>query len=126
MPLLPWLPAQRKKRFPVTKRSPKLNENEMAKVVSETSDKVSKDLQGIFGSIDENDDDKKKKKKRSSDEMMMNHKHEEHAEKTEKVSPATVHPEEKKRVVKRQSDYDDSDEEGGLQNNKFQSVKIWC
>lgn len=117
MPLLPWLPAQRKKRFPVTKRSPKMNENEMARVVSETSDKVSKDLQGIFGSAVDNkaidDDEDKKKKKRSSDEM-MSHMHpdkEQHGEKVEKekVSPASVHADDKKkRIVKR---YDDSSED---------------
>lgn len=116
MPLLPWLPAQRKKRFPVTKRSPKMNENEMARVVSETSDKVSKDLQGIFGSAVDNkaidDDEDKKKKKRSSDEMMSHmHPEKEHGEKVEKekVSPASVHVDDKKkRIVKR---YDDSSED---------------
>lgn len=117
MPLLPWLPAQRKKRFPVTKRSPKLNESELSRVTLETSDKVSKDLQGIFGSADDtkaDSDDDKKKKKRSSDDMMMDHGHsdKEHGEKSEKekVSPASVHPEEKKRVVKRQHRYDSEEE----------------
>jgi hypothetical protein len=115
MPLLPWLPAQRKKRFPVTKRSPKMNENEMARVVSETSDKVSKDLQGIFGGAVDNkatEEDDKKKKKRSSDDMMSfmhpEKEHGEHNEK-EKLSPASVHVDDKKkRIVKR---YDDSAEE---------------
>ncbi|KAL7049856.1 hypothetical protein ACKWTF_003881 [Chironomus riparius] len=117
MPLLPWLPAQRKKRFPVTKRSPKMNESEMARVVAETSDKVSKDLQGIFGGVVDSkamQEDDKKKKKRSSDEMMSQmHPEKEHGEKVEKekVSPASVHHDDmnkKKRIVKR---YDDSGEE---------------
>jgi hypothetical protein len=70
MPLLPWLPATRKKRFPVTKRSPK-SESEVKKVVMETSDKISKDLEGIFGDTENlkkvTGDDKKKKKRSSED-----------------------------------------------------------
>ena len=67
MPMLPWLPASRKKRFPVTKRSPKLNAELV--VASEGNDKVSHDLQGIFGKK-ENDknEESSMKKKRSSEE----------------------------------------------------------
>lgn len=54
MPILPWLPASRKKRFPVIKRSPKPEP-----VTTETDEKVAKDLQALFGSPEE-------KKKRSS------------------------------------------------------------
>jgi hypothetical protein len=57
--VLPWLPASRKKRFLLAKRSPKGFESEIN--VSGTNEKVAKDLQAIFGDqIDE-------KKKRSSD-----------------------------------------------------------
>lgn len=63
MPMLPWLPASRKKRFPVTKRSSKTNG------APETPEKVSQDLTGIFGTSTEksNVDDNKVKTKRSSD-----------------------------------------------------------
>lgn len=68
MPLLPWLPASRKKRFPVTKRSPKVN-NELIIASPEANEKVSKDLQGIFGgdSVKDGDAEGSKKKKRSSE-----------------------------------------------------------
>lgn len=56
MPMLPWLPASRKKRFPVAKRSPKPES-----MASGTDEKVAKDLQALFGAPEE-------KKKRSSDE----------------------------------------------------------
>jgi hypothetical protein len=67
MPMLPWLPATRKKRFPVTKRSPKVN-NELIIASPETNEKVSKDLQGIFGgeSGKHGDGEVSMKKKRSS------------------------------------------------------------
>jgi hypothetical protein len=58
MPLLPWLPATRKKRFPVAKRSPKNLDSEAS--VSGTNEKVAKDLQAIFA------DKVEEKKKRSS------------------------------------------------------------
>jgi len=62
LPVLPWLPATRKKRFPVTKRSPKpLDEPN----VSGTNEKVAKDLEALFGTSGGEDSDKKK---RSSDE----------------------------------------------------------
>lgn len=64
MPMLPWLPASRKKRFPVTKRSPK------ALTPPATNEKVSQDLKGIFGATEnqKNGDSESKKKKRSSDD----------------------------------------------------------
>jgi hypothetical protein len=58
LPILPWLPATRKKRFPVAKRSPKSLESETS--VSGTNEKVAKDLQAIFS------DKVEEKKKRSS------------------------------------------------------------
>lgn len=61
-PILPWLPATRKKRFPVSKRSPaKFVPNESQK--SELNEKVEKDLQDLFGA---NVGEENKKKKRSS------------------------------------------------------------
>lgn len=65
--MLPWLPASRKKRFPVAKRSAK------ALITSDTTEKVSQDLKGIFGSPsgpEKNgvEEAKAMKKKRSSDE----------------------------------------------------------
>lgn len=45
-PLLPWLPASRKKRFPVAKRSPR-PQTEVS-----TDDKVAKDLKEIFESTE--------------------------------------------------------------------------
>lgn len=59
-PILPWLPATRKKRFPVAKRSPKpLSEDVSA---TATNDKVAKDLQAIFGETSPQEEDKKKKR----------------------------------------------------------------
>lgn len=58
-PILPWLPASKKKRFPVAKRSPKSYENTD---LSGTNEKVSKDLDALFGEPGE------EKKKRSSDD----------------------------------------------------------
>uniref|UniRef100_A0A6B2E8S2 Putative calponin similarity domain-containing protein n=1 Tax=Phlebotomus kandelakii TaxID=1109342 RepID=A0A6B2E8S2_9DIPT len=70
-PALPWLPASRRKRFPVTKRSPAPEEVN----VSGTDEKVVKDLQGIFG-----EGNGESKKKRSSDDK-DNHSHDhDHAE----------------------------------------------
>lgn len=57
-PILPWLPASKKKRFPVSKRSPKNYES--AADISGTKEKVSKDLDALFGKPVE------EKKKRSS------------------------------------------------------------
>uniref|UniRef100_A0A1B0D370 Uncharacterized protein n=1 Tax=Phlebotomus papatasi TaxID=29031 RepID=A0A1B0D370_PHLPP len=68
-PALPWLPASRKKRFPVTKRSPASPEVS----VSGTDEKVVKDLQGIFG-----EGDGEAKAKRSSDTKEHSHDHSDH------------------------------------------------
>lgn len=68
MPLLPWLPASRKKRFPVAKRSPKVN-IDLTIPPPEANKKVSQDLQGIFGATDSEKngvEEVKSKKKRSS------------------------------------------------------------
>ncbi|XP_035911700.1 uncharacterized protein LOC118512022 isoform X2 [Anopheles stephensi] len=56
LPILPWLPATRKKRFPVAKRSPKPEAPP-----SGTDEKVAKDLQALFGAPIE------QKRKRSSE-----------------------------------------------------------
>ncbi|XP_055531774.1 uncharacterized protein LOC129722393 [Wyeomyia smithii] len=56
MPMLPWLPASRRKRFPVAKRSPKPET-----AISGTDEKVAKDLQALFEKPVE------QKKKRSSE-----------------------------------------------------------
>uniref|UniRef100_A0A182MP81 Uncharacterized protein n=1 Tax=Anopheles culicifacies TaxID=139723 RepID=A0A182MP81_9DIPT len=56
LPILPWLPATRKKRFPVAKRSPKPET-----APSGTDEKVAKDLQALFGAPIE------QKRKRSSE-----------------------------------------------------------
>lgn len=64
------MPASRKKRFPVAKRSPKASE--LVKAAPETNEKVSQDLRGIFGSskAEKNGDIDAvaAKKKRSSDD----------------------------------------------------------
>lgn len=56
-PVLPWLPASRKKRFPVTKRSPRAS-NEGTFGASGTDERVAHDLEAIFS---EPNDDKKKR-----------------------------------------------------------------
>uniref|UniRef100_A0A182PEX8 Uncharacterized protein n=1 Tax=Anopheles epiroticus TaxID=199890 RepID=A0A182PEX8_9DIPT len=56
LPILPWLPATRKKRFPVAKRSPKPEA-----APAGTDEKVAKDLQALFGAPIE------QKRKRSSE-----------------------------------------------------------
>ncbi|XP_040153285.1 uncharacterized protein LOC120894632 [Anopheles arabiensis] len=56
LPILPWLPATRKKRFPVAKRSPKPDA-----APTGTDEKVAKDLQALFGAPIE------PKRKRSSE-----------------------------------------------------------
>lgn len=59
---MPWLPATRRKRFPVAKRS-SVYPNQDARV-SGTNEKVVRDLQAIFGESDE------KKKRSSGDEIV--------------------------------------------------------
>jgi hypothetical protein len=110
MPLLPWLPASRKKRFPVTKRSPKVN-NELIIASPEANEKVSKDLQGIFGGEGGKHGvgESSMKKKRSSENT--------HAlsvdssKKEEKSQMENVHVHEAHKKRKRDvSDPDDDDE----------------
>lgn len=126
MPMLPWLPASRKKRFPVTKRSPKV-------IAPETSEKVSQDLKGIFGALEseKTDDSDSKKKKRSNDDS-----HPLTAEHVEK-NAMTMHEhnnmhahEAQKRVKKRDiSDPDDDDEndnENGMRNSARNWMNYFC
>lgn len=68
-PILPWLPATRKKRFPVAKRSPKPLSEDVSG--TGTNDKVAKDLQAIFGEAAPEED---KKKKRSNDDLDISNK----------------------------------------------------
>jgi hypothetical protein len=109
MPLLPWLPATRKKRFPVTKRSPKVN-NELIIALPQTNEKVSKDLQGIFGGESGKDGESSMKKKRSSEPahaLTVNG-----AKKEEKSQMVNVHVHEPHRKRKRDiQDPSDDDEE---------------
>jgi hypothetical protein len=113
MPLLPWLPASRKKRFPVAKRSPSISETELVKETAaeivKNNDKITQDLKGIFGAI--NDGDDKMKKKRSMDEMN----HESNTEKETKPMAHHSHEnvEKKKILKKRSSDYEEEETEHG-------------
>lgn len=120
MPLLPWLPASRKKRFPVAKRSPKVVENELSHspVTAEGSDKISQDLKGIFGGNAADSDDDMKKKKRSMDDMShgdstkLETDHQQHS--SMMMGPHHSHDSgnDKKRNVKKRSppDYNEEDE----------------
>lgn len=62
--VLPWLPATRRKRFPVAKRSSIYPKQDAR--VSGTNEKVARDLQAIFGESDVIDE----KKKRSSGDLI--------------------------------------------------------
>ena len=69
-PLLPWLPAARKKRFPVSKRSSSITKSDIFRSASGTDEKVVHDLQGIFGmrpQLKAQELNFNNKKKRSSD-----------------------------------------------------------
>lgn len=57
--VLPWLPATRRKRFPVAKRSSTYPKQDAR--VSGTNEKVARDLQAIFGESDVVIDEKKKR-----------------------------------------------------------------
>lgn len=126
MPLLPWLPASRKKRFPVTKRSPKVN-TEMLVTPSDANKKVSQDLQGIFGAKETAKNGvESMKKKRSSDEtrpMFM-------AENPKKVesSLAMMHehhktpPHSAQKKQKRNASDPDDDEEADNENGMRASI----
>lgn len=108
MPLLPWLPASRKKRFPVTKRSPKAN-NELIIATPETNEKVSKDLQGIFGGGSSKQSETSMKKKRSSEPthpLSVDG-----SRKDEKSQMVNVHVHEPHKKRKRDASEPDDDEE---------------
>lgn len=62
--VLPWLPAIRRKRFPVAKRSSVYPKQEAQ--ISGTNEKVARDLEAIFGQSDVVDE----KKKRSSGDLV--------------------------------------------------------
>lgn len=116
MPLLPWLPASRKKRFPVTKRSPKANENELVKAsvaeIAANNEKIAEDLKGIFGSA--NDNESKKKKKRSMDEAKNKEifvPQPDHSSMSMMMTPHHLHEDKKRNLKKRNSKDDDEDEE---------------
>ncbi|XP_004535824.1 uncharacterized protein LOC101456487 [Ceratitis capitata] len=69
-PVLPWLPySERKKRFPVAKRSTKGLSTEIRNL-GKTDDKVARDLGEIFGSP-HNPSSDMKKKKRSTNEKAL-------------------------------------------------------
>lgn len=87
-PMLPWLPASKKKRFPVAKRSPRPNDfRDM------TDEKVAHDLKEIFGEVDDD-----KKKKRSSDDLFGMDK---------KRAEETQEEKKKRMAVKKSDDLDD-------------------
>lgn len=111
MPLLPWLPASRKKRFPVKKRSPQMNGSSDI-----PDDTVSKDLQGIFGS-NADDDDNINKKKKSNEEIPISQlnssknneqSHDEH----ETIRMHSHSAIKKKRNVSDPDDYDENENDG--------------
>lgn len=62
--VLPWLPAIRRKRFPVAKRSSTYTKQDAQ--ISGTNEKVARDLEAIFGGSDVIDE---KKKRSSGDEV---------------------------------------------------------
>lgn len=107
-PMLPWLPAQRKKRFPVTKRSPKVN-NDLIIAAPETNEKVSKDLQGIFGGGKQVAGEASMKKKRSSEPAHVLAVESSKKEKKSQMGNMHVH-ESHKKLKRDASDPDDDDE----------------
>jgi hypothetical protein len=128
--MLPWLPATRKKRFPVAKRSPaKYTPEEIFRSAAGTDDKVARDLKGIFGE-DSQDDDKKKKKRSSDGEiatLLELDKKDEH--KMQKKSPEPAKEEHEHRSQHqspKEKDEDDDDEEEGMQiqSNIFRLFEI--
>lgn len=134
MPLLPWLPASRKKRFPVTKRSPSISETELVKETAaeivKNNDKITQDLKGIFGAINDGNEDKMKKK-RSMDEMN----HESNKEKETKpmadqhqhssmmAHHSNENAEKKKILKKRSSDDEDDESEHGEHGKFYQNIR---
>lgn len=122
MPLLPWLPATRKKRFPVAKRSPKVNTNELMLASPESNKKVSADLEGIFGeSINEkNGVEGSMKKQRSSEDshaiVANNLKKNDKAAVMHEHNHMHVHeaPRKKKRDISDPDDDEEADNENGM------------
>lgn len=109
-PMLPWLPAARKKRFPVAKRSPK------ELIVPETSEKVNQDLKGIFGASEgEKDGAEAAKKKRSSDDTALgnNAKRDETSQVMHEHEAMHAH----KTLKKRKRDASDGDDEEETEND---------
>ncbi|CRL03375.1 CLUMA_CG016184, isoform A [Clunio marinus] len=115
MPLLPWLPVQRKKRFPVTKRSSNIN-NDLTSL--NKNDKVSQDLKGIFGAAESEKigDIESKKKKRSSEDSTITHA-ETTTMKSEKLPTSSAVVGETKKEHKRSTCYSDEDEEADNEND---------
>uniref|UniRef100_A0A336LNG4 CSON015037 protein n=1 Tax=Culicoides sonorensis TaxID=179676 RepID=A0A336LNG4_CULSO len=122
-PILPWLPASRKKRFPVAKRSPAPDEFQ-----GMTDEKVARDLKEIFGGS-EFDDKKKKRssgvlfgldKKRSVPEETEEDKKKrmavkksenlEEEKKKKSVKKSVEEEDKKKRTVKKSEDFGDDDD----------------
>lgn len=138
MPLLPWLPASRKKRFPVTKRSPKATENELVKAsaaaIIENDEKIAQDLRGIFGAVNDDVKDTKKKKKRSMEETV--HDKNNRKEAVLEANPQQQHSsmmmmaphhshvsdDKKRNLKKRSSTPDDENEENDEENGNFAFV----
>lgn len=112
MPLLPWLPASRKKRFPVAKRSPKVN-SDLIVPQPEANKKVSQDLQGIFGATESDkngvEEVKTKKKRSSGDAKALSENNTEKGEKSEKSR--SVHMLAHMAQKKRKRDASDPDDE---------------
>lgn len=124
-PMLPWLPAPRKKRFPVTKRSPKVNDEVIPP--PETKEKVSQDLQGIFGATegDKNgvEESKKKKKRSSGDEV-----HPLLVDNAKKDVKHTIHEHDNMLTAhmaqKRKRDVSDPDDEDEAENENGKRIAI--
>jgi hypothetical protein len=112
-PMLPWLPAARKKRFPVAKRSPKET------LVPETSEKVNQDLKGIFGTSngEKNGAEAAKKKKRSSDTMAAALGNNAKPEETSQVMHEHVNMHAHNTQKKRKRDASDSDDDDEPDND---------
>lgn len=107
-PVLPWLPASRKKRFPVAKRStmPVLHDEANN---SGTSEKVAKDLQVLFGEIDGGD----KKKKRNSEDYVKAVEEKEDGHKIEKKSDHSHQEEDEDEPEDDQSEHQHEEEDDG-------------
>nr|XP_019553794.2 stress response protein NST1 isoform X1 [Aedes albopictus] len=99
LPILPWLPATRKKRFPVAKRSPKPEAS-----ASGTDEKVAKDLQALFGEPEES-------KKKRSVEPDVEKKQDNKTKSHEKRDASGEHEEHEERSSEEDHEEDDHDHE---------------